>query len=77
MDFSADDWKLLVAVAALVASGISLYLTKVNWLQSNRPIVTAFITEDSSGIGTATFNLVIDKCRDTTCNTSEENDCAP
>jgi hypothetical protein len=59
MDFSAVDWKLLVTVAALVLSGISLYFTKVNWLQSNRPIVTAFITDDSSGIGNATFNLVI------------------
>lgn len=53
------DWKLVVSVVAMVASFISLYFTKVNWLQSNRPIVTAFITEHHSGNMAATFNLIL------------------
>lgn len=59
MSISADDWKLVISVAALIASLISLYFTKVNWLQSNRPIVTAFITEHHAGNEAATFNLVL------------------
>ena len=57
--FPLDDLKSWLAVAAFAASIISLYFTKVNWVQSNRPIVTAFISEHESGSMAATFNLVI------------------
>lgn len=59
MTLSAEDWKFIVSVAALLAAGISLYFTKVNWLQSNRPIVTAFVTEHHAGKMAATFKLII------------------
>lgn len=59
MSLSSDDFKTGMAVAALLISFISLYFTKTNWIQSNRPIVTAFVTEHSSGNMAATFNLVI------------------
>lgn len=54
-----DDLKTGLALGAFVISLVSLYFTKVNWLQSNRPIVTAFITIHSSGNEASTFNLVI------------------
>lgn len=59
MVLSVEDWKFLVSLAALLAAGISLYFTKVNWLQSNRPIVTAFVTAQHAGELAATFNLII------------------
>ncbi|MBK6971436.1 MAG: hypothetical protein IPH26_00215 [Sterolibacteriaceae bacterium] len=59
MSVTADDLKTALSVGAILISLVSLYFTKVNWLQSNRPVVTAFITEHSSGISAATFNLVI------------------
>ena len=59
MPLSPDDLKTGASFGALIISLISLYFTKVNWLQSNRPIVTAFVTEHSSGNMAATFNLVI------------------
>lgn len=59
MPLSADDLKTVIAVAALLFSLISLYLTRKNWVQSNRPIVTAFVVEHSSGNTGAVFNLVL------------------
>lgn len=59
MSLSPDDLKTGMAVAALLISLVSLYFTKTNWIQSNRPIVTAFVTEHHSGNIAATFNLVI------------------
>jgi hypothetical protein len=53
------DWKLVVSAVAMAVSLISLHFTKVNWLQSNRPIVTAFVTEHHAGSGAATFNLIL------------------
>jgi hypothetical protein len=59
MPVSADDIKTAIAVAALIASLVSLYFTKVNWLQSNRPIVSAFLVEHHPGNAFTAFNLVI------------------
>ena len=59
MSMTPEDWKTAASVAAIVISLVSLYFTKVNWRESNRPIVTAFVTEDSSGNMAATFNLVL------------------
>ena len=53
------DWKFVASIVAISISLISLYFTRVNWLQSNRPIVTAFITEHHAGNQGATFNLVL------------------
>jgi hypothetical protein len=55
----ADDIRTLISIAALVASVISLYFTRRFWLQSNRPIVTAFVDECSSGNMATAFNLVL------------------
>lgn len=59
MTISDDDWKFALSLVALAVSLISLYFTRVNWLQSNRPIVTAFVTEHHAGNDAATFNLVL------------------
>lgn len=56
---NADDIRTLISVAALVASAISLYFTRRFWLQSNRPVVTAFVDEHSSGNMATAFNLVL------------------
>ncbi|WP_157572107.1 hypothetical protein [Hydrogenophaga taeniospiralis] len=59
MSLTADDLKTAASVAAIVISLVSLYFTRANWLQANRPIVTAFLTEHESGNSAATFNLVL------------------
>lgn len=48
-----------MSAGALIASAISLYFTKVNWRQSNRPLVSAFVRENNSGNAATTFNLVL------------------
>jgi len=59
MILSAEDIKTFLSGAAFAVSLVSLYFTRVNWLQSNRPIVSAFIAEHSSGEMASTFNLVV------------------
>jgi hypothetical protein len=59
MQIAPDDLKTLLSVAAFIVSLISLYFTRVNWLQSNRPVVSAFVTEHHSGNVASTFNLVV------------------
>ena len=56
---TGDDIRTLISVSALVASVLSLYFTRRFWLQSNRPIVTVFVDENSSGNMSTTFNLVL------------------
>lgn len=56
---TADDIRTFISIAALVASLISLYFTRRFWLQSNRPIVTAFVDEHSSGNMATAFDLVL------------------
>lgn len=55
----SEDLKLWFSAAALIFSLVSLYFTKVNWLQSNRPIVVAYVTEHHAGNQAATFDLVM------------------
>ncbi|WP_218511728.1 hypothetical protein [Variovorax sp. dw_308] len=55
----AENLKLAISLVALAISLISLYFTRVNWIQSNRPVVSAFVTEHASGSNAATFNLVL------------------
>jgi hypothetical protein len=55
----AESIKLWFSAAALIFSLVSLYFTKVNWVQSNRPIVVAYVTEHHAGNGASTFNLVL------------------
>ena len=56
---SIEELRTIISVAALIASAISLYFTRRFWLQSNRPIITAFVDEHSSGNVSTTFNLVV------------------
>jgi hypothetical protein len=56
---TADGVRTLISLAALVASLISLYFTRRFWLQGNRPIVTAFVDEHSSGNMATAFDLHI------------------
>ncbi|MBT9498361.1 MAG: hypothetical protein IV103_14195 [Zoogloea sp.] len=59
MEPSADDVRTVLTVIAVGISIASLYFSRRSWLQSNRPIVTAFITEHASGNTGAVFNLVV------------------
>ena len=59
MTFPFDDLKTVLSVAAFTVSLISLYFTRINWLQSNRPVVSVFVIEHASGNMAATFNLNI------------------
>lgn len=56
---ATDDIRTVLSVIAIIVSFVSLFFTRLNWLQSNRPIVTAFVTERESGHTGATFNLVV------------------
>lgn len=49
----------LISVAAILISIASLIFAKKSWYQSNRPIVVAYVEEDSMGINSATFNLIV------------------
>jgi len=56
---ATDDVRTLISVVALAISAVALMLTRVNWKQSNRPVVSAFLVDDKIGIGVATFNLSV------------------
>jgi len=49
--------EIIFSLSAIAISLFSLYLSYTMWCQSNRPIVTAFITEDTKNRNT--FNLII------------------
>lgn len=53
------DLPVAISMGALFASLVSVYLTRRFWLQSNRPIVTAFVDEHTAGNMASTFNLII------------------
>lgn len=53
------DVSTVIAVCALAVSIMSVYVTRYLWLQSNRPVVTAFVSEHASGNKATTFNLVV------------------
>lgn len=59
MEISADNLRTAMTAIAVGISVASLYFSRRSWLQSNRPIVTAFVTEHASGNMAAVFNLVI------------------
>lgn len=50
---------IVISIIALLLSFLSIYTTVKLWFLENRPIVTAEITEESSGVGTALLNLTI------------------
>lgn len=56
---SGDELRTALAAIAIAISLASLYFSRRSWLQSNRPIVTAFVSEYSSGPGITVFNLVV------------------
>lgn len=53
------DLPIAISIGALSVSLVSLFFTRRFWLQSNRPVVTAFVDEHWSGNTASTFNLVI------------------
>lgn len=59
MTLTVDDLKTALSVLALFTSGLALLVSRIHWRESNRPIVTAFVTEEVSGNMAATFNLVV------------------
>ena len=56
---SSDDWKMLISGAALVVSFFSLWFSRKNWLQSNRPIVSAAVETHAGGNESIAYNLVV------------------
>lgn len=58
MLISSDDIKTIISAIAIGISIASLFISRKSWLQSNRPIVTAFITT-SIGNNACVFNLII------------------
>lgn len=46
------------AVGALIAFA-SVFITRKNWRDSNRPVVSAYVDEESGGDGITTFNLYL------------------
>ena len=56
---TVEDYKNTLPIVAIVISLISLYFTRKNWIQSNRPIVVAYISEVDSSAGGTIFNLKV------------------
>ena len=54
-----DEIRTLFAIIAVVISFFSFYFTRRFWLESNRPIVTAEIVENDSGVDMALFDLIV------------------
>ncbi|EDN70159.1 hypothetical protein BGP_2240 [Beggiatoa sp. PS] len=54
-----EELRTIFSIIAIIISFGSIYYTRHFWLQSNRPIITAEIVENSSGVGIALFDLVI------------------
>ncbi|MFA6178143.1 MAG: hypothetical protein WC696_00865 [Candidatus Methylopumilus sp.] len=50
---------MLLSLAAILVSLVSLYFARLFWMQTNRPVVCAFVTEFSAGDMGAAFNLVV------------------
>ncbi|WP_162044348.1 hypothetical protein [Undibacterium sp. YM2] len=59
MNLAPDDVKTAISILAFAVSLFSLYVTRINWIQSNRPVISAFVDEHSSGNMAATYNLII------------------
>jgi hypothetical protein len=59
MIMALNDINTLLSFLAIIVSSISLYVARINWRQSNRPIVTAFVAEDITGSTGATFTLIV------------------
>lgn len=56
---SHDDWKTIISGIALVISFLSLWFARKNWLQSNRPIVSAAVETHAAGNESIAYNLVV------------------
>lgn len=59
MVLSDDGIRTLLTAVAIGISLTSLFFSRRSWLQSNRPIVTAFVTEGLVGNIGGVFNLVV------------------
>lgn len=53
------DFLKAVPFMAIAISLASLYFSRRSWLQSNRPIVTAFVSDHASGNVSTTLNLIV------------------
>lgn len=54
-----EEIKTIISVLAIGISIASLYFARRSWMQSNRPIITAFIATHASGNVSAVFDLVV------------------
>lgn len=54
-----DDWKTIISILALILSLLSFVYTRINWLRSNRPIVSAAVETHAGGNESIAYNLVL------------------
>jgi hypothetical protein len=54
-----EEIKTIISVLAIGISLASLYFARRSWMQSNRPIITAFIATHASGNVAAVFDLIV------------------
>lgn len=54
-----DDFRTALPFIAIAVSLASLYFSRRSWLQSNRPIVTAFVSDRGTGNNSTALNLVV------------------
>ncbi|MGD1704827.1 hypothetical protein [Dapis sp. BLCC M229] len=66
MIFSSDDIRTLLlffgtlfSLSAIIISLVSLYFTRLHWIQSNRPIIVAYIDVNEADDGGIFYNLVV------------------
>ena len=53
------EYTTIISAVAAITSLVSLYFTRRFWLLTHRPIVTAEIVENTSGVGIVVFDLVV------------------
>lgn len=54
-----EEIKTIISILAIGISLASLYFARRSWMQSNRPIITAFIATHAAGNVAAVFDLVV------------------
>lgn len=66
MQFGSPEFNAAVAAFAAVVAGVSasiallsVFITRKNWRDSNRPVVTAYVDEETGGPGITVFSLYL------------------
>jgi hypothetical protein len=59
MTMTGDELRTAATFVAIAISLLSMYVARRSWIQSNRPIVTAFIAAQRTGNLASVFKLVV------------------